>query len=99
MQGDANGAGDGEVLLQRLAAVNQTVIGQCLHRPLVARAGVDQHVAPAQGWDRAARIILVAAWRTPGTIGRETALAVQIEPVWPGSRRRPALCMTPVVGS
>jgi hypothetical protein len=84
--------------LERLAAVDQPVIGQGLRRPLIAGAGLDQHVAPAERRDWAARVVLVAAWRTPGAIRREIALAVQIKPLRPGSRRRPALCTAPVVG-
>ena len=81
MQSDADLAGDRQIRVKRLAAIDQAVIGQRLSRALVARAGVDQHVAPAEGRDRVARIVAIAARPRRPAIGAEAAVAAQIEPL------------------
>ena len=61
MQNHADLAGDRQIRVERLASIDQAVIWQRLSRALVARAGVDQHVAPAETGDRVARIVAIGA--------------------------------------
>jgi len=65
---------------------------------LVSGTGVDQHVPPAQGRDRPARVVVVAARLTTGTIRRNAAIAAQVEAAGSGTRRRPTLGIAPIIG-
>src|SRR5690242_4211239 len=85
-----------QLRVKRLSAVDQTVIGQGLNRALVARPGINQHVAPAQSGDRPPRVVAIAQG---GTLrpAAEPTVAPQIESPQLGVLGRPALGVAPIV--
>src|SRR5215469_14674541 len=97
-QGDSHLAGNREIFAERLAAIDEPVVRQSLHCALIARPGIDQHIAPTEGWDWSARIIAVTTRRPARAIGAEIAVTAEIEPPRPRLRWRPALGMAPIVG-
>src|SRR5215469_12358946 len=95
-QGHSHLAGNREIFAERFATIDQSIIRHSLDRTLVAWPGVDQHVAPAQGWDWPARIITVATRWSARPTGCETAITAEIESSRPWLPRRPALGMAPI---
>src|SRR6516162_4561415 len=90
VQGYPDFTGNGHILGQQLSAVDQAVIGQRLNWALVARSGIDQHVASTQGRDRPAWIINIAKGCTTWPVCGEPAVAPQKEPLRPAIWQRPA---------
>ena len=87
-----------KIPVQALTAVRQAIVGQGLDRTLVARTAVDQHVTPAEGWNRTPGVVDITAPVAARTVRAEAAVAPQIQPLADDSRRRPVLGVTPVIG-
>ena len=66
---------------------------------MIARAGVDHHIAAAERRNRPVGIVAVASGLAIWTVGAEAAIASQIELLWNSSRRRPAFRVAPIIGN
>ena len=98
MECDINRTRYSKVLFKDLASIAEAVIRQRLHGALIARAGLDQHIAAAECWNRPVGIIDIVSGRAIGTVRGQAAISCQIELLQNGARRRPAIRMLPIIG-